>query len=101
MTFYQSKSQFANFLLFIFIFIGTIIDLATTYAILDNANDINNDDFNKMEIVTKFPRTIQKIDVGQGEDIWILDNSASVKYNLLFFFYLKILLQICNIEVLF
>ena len=78
MTFYQLfiKSMKFNF-------IGTIIIL-TIYLSLSGINNLNTQS-GKADI-TLFPNNLEiiKIDVGQGDDIWILTTNYTVKYKFTF-----------------
>ena len=65
-----------------FNFIGAIIILAI-YLILNDINDLNKK-FSKVRKVYELPfpngLEIKKIDVSQGDDIWILSSDERVKY---------------------
>ena len=79
MAFYQLFIKF----IMKFNFIGTIIILAT-YLFLSDINNLNVQ-FGKAN-VTLFPNDLEitKIDVGQGDDIWILTTNHTVKYKFIF-----------------
>lgn len=67
-----------------FNFIGAIIILIIFFF----SNDISNlnRQVNEVNLITTLPKDvgIKKIDVGQGEDIWILDDNGVVMYKFIF-----------------
>ncbi|PKY13513.1 hypothetical protein RhiirB3_425352 [Rhizophagus irregularis] len=67
-----------------FIFIGAIIILIIFFFFNDISN--LNRQVNEVNLITTLPKDvgIKKIDVGQGEDIWILDDDGVVMYKIIF-----------------
>lgn len=76
-----------------FIFIGAIIILIIFFFFNDISN--LNRQVNEVNLITTLPKDvgIKKIDVGQGEDIWILDDDGVVMYKIIFLKGLGIVFQ--------
>jgi hypothetical protein len=68
-----------------FNFIGAIIILIIYFSFNDISN--LNRQVNQMNLITTLSKDVEikKIDVGQGEDIWVLDNNGVVVYRFYIF----------------